>query len=223
MCMSLLIKYYQQRIGGCPINSNYELEGSKEFTSYLNFIDLATQPCSLVGLDESHHDLDARSGTSNSVKFFSHLVFYLRKLKTTMFLTTPTINTLDQRVIKVCQLYCQASKDKEYFYYTFYDLQRGGRLVRRFKVLQSTAFQIASLIYDSDAMITPMAFPVKDDWLPFLENLKETRQTYIKSGQLNADLVALRGGQIGVKRPDFRNIEEELTYEDFSEATTATG
>lgn len=169
--MTLLVKYFQS-LSGCELYSNFGVNGSKPITNYRDFLDVAKQPSSLIALDESHTDLDARNFMSNSVKFFTHLVFYLRKMRTTMFLATPSIDTLDGRVISVCNLYCRCSKNKTHFFYDMYDLQSGKHL-KRYKIAHESAWFLGQEFYDTEDIVTPLEFPSeRTDFKAFLYELK---------------------------------------------------
>lgn len=175
--MTLLTTYFSLK-SGCTQYSNYGIRGSKPFTHYRDFIDVAMQPSSVIALDESHTDLDSRNFNTNAVKFFTHLVFYFRKMRTTMFLATPIMETLDNRVRSVCNLYCRCSKDQNYFYYDMYDLQ-ANRFLRRYKIKQELAFEIASQLYDTHNIVTPMEFPSdREEFKSLIHDLKETIDKY---------------------------------------------
>ena len=201
--MTLLTKYFQQK-SRCSVFDNYGIKGSTPFHSYLDFMQVAVQPSSLLALDESHTDLDARSFSTNAVKFFTHLVFFLRKMRCTMFLATPLISNLDSRVVGVCQLYCRCSKDKKYFYYDFYDLQTY-RHLKRYRILRDRAYELAGGFYDTYRMVTPMEFPAeRADFKSFLEQLRDVNDQYYSR------LLETRGG-IGLRpEPVERILLEEV-------------
>lgn len=159
-------------VGRPALYSNYYATNSKPFTSFKDFVSVAAEEHSLICLDESHLELDARSGTSNSVKFLSHIIFYFRKLHCTMFLTTPDVSNLDGRVLRVASIYIRAIKHKNYFYYEFYDLQ-SERLLRTLKLPKSIAFAYAAGLYDTETIVTPLDYPeTKAEYIALLHSLK---------------------------------------------------
>jgi hypothetical protein len=178
--MSILAKYFQTK-SGCTLYSNYGLENSKLFDSFEHFFDVAQQESSIICLDEAHTDLDSRNFNTNAVKFFTHVLFYLRKLRTTIFLATPSIDNLDSRVRSICNLYCHVSKDKKYFYYNMYDLQRGLHL-RQYKIRKESAFEIGQGIYDTYNMVSPLQFPEdRTAFNDFIHRLKSISGSYYKA------------------------------------------
>lgn len=204
MAMTLLCKYFESK-SGCTLYSNNGIEGSLPFTHYRDFLHVAQQPSSLIALDESHSDLDARNFNTNAVKYFTHLVFYFRKMRTTMFFTTPLLDNLDSRVRGVCNLYCRCTKDKRNFYYDMYDLQAGKHL-KRFTIDQKKAFQIVENFYDTHSMVTPLEWPSeRADFTKFLHELKESTDLYYANlrGKNLENLVLDREGAepVGL-RPD---------------------
>lgn len=178
MAMTLLANWFADLssnfVSRPALFSNYGAANSKEFNNFNDFIDVAAEEHSLILLDESHIELDARSSTSNSVKYFTHLIFYFRKLHTTMFLTTPDIENLDGRVLRVASLYIKASKQRNYFYYEFYDIQTG-KFLRSLKLPKSIAFEYVANLYDTEAIVTPLIYPEsKAEYSALLSNLKIT-------------------------------------------------
>jgi hypothetical protein len=129
-------------------------------------------------LDEAHSDLDARNFNTNSVKFFTHLIFYLRKLRTTLMLATPALENLDSRVRAILNLYCHVTKDKEYFYYDMYDMQ-SMRHLGRYKIRIERAVELASMLYDTYNMVTPVEFPSdRKEFELFVKELKVVSENY---------------------------------------------
>jgi hypothetical protein len=177
--MSILAKYFQIK-SGCSLYSNYGLENSYPFDNFTDFFHVAQQSSSIICLDEAHTDLDARNFNTNAVKFFTHVLFYLRKLRTTIFLSTPSIDNLDGRVRAICNLYCHVSKNSNCFFYDMYDLQRGIHL-RRYKIRKEAAFQIGTGIYDTYNMVSPLEYPEdRAAFNQFIVMLKELSGNYYK-------------------------------------------
>src|SRR6478735_1770324 len=159
LCMSILAKRWQE-MSGCTLYSNYGLIGSKPLTKFEDFIDVASQPSSIVCLDESHMDLSSRDFNTNSVKFFTNLVFYLRKVRCTLLLTSPLFENIDSRVRQVTNVWVHASKTKTHFVYDFYDVQLMN-FIKSQKMNIEVASMIGSKIYDTYAMVTPLEYPTK--------------------------------------------------------------
>jgi hypothetical protein len=188
--MTLLSLFFQEMVKeesagstSCTLYSNCGIKGSKEFTHYSQFIDVAQQPSSIIALDEAHSDLDARNFATNAVKFFTHLIFYLRKLRCTLIMATPSIENLDSRVRAITNVYCMVSKDTKNFYYDMYDLQKLKHL-KRYKIRKEDAFAAASLAYDTYNMVLPVEFPQdRNEFHDFVKALKA----------MNSDFYAVKG------------------------------
>lgn len=175
--MSTLAQHYRQKTG-CTLYSNYGLNHAKLFTSLEQFLDVALQPSSIICLDEIHTDLDARSGNTNAVKYFTHLLFYLRKIRATLFFTTPDISTVDFRVRSIMNAYCNVRKNKNAFYYDFWEPNTGHKL-RSFKIDQQRVFAISNQIYDTHKMVVPMDFPdTKPEYTALINKLKNISDDY---------------------------------------------
>jgi hypothetical protein len=172
LAMTLLSLYFQEQ-SGCALYSNYGIKGAKEFSHYEDFLLIADEPSSIVCLDEAHTDLDSRNFNTNAVKFFTHLIFYLRKLRCTLMLATPSIENLDSRVRAIANLYIHVTKNKSYFLYDFYDLQ-SGKYLKQYRIKQIDAFVCASMAFDTFNMVLPVTFPEdRKEFTSFLSVLKE--------------------------------------------------
>ncbi|MCY7487900.1 zonular occludens toxin domain-containing protein [Paenibacillus alvei] len=175
--MSILARYFQER-SGCSLYSNYGLIGAQQFNHYSQFLDLTNNQSSIVCLDEAHVDLDSRNSTTNISKYFTHLMFYFRKLRTTMFLATPSVENLDSRVRALANIYTHVEKKATKFNYHMWDLQ-SGRFLKTLSIPKSKAFAIAPQIYDTYKMVSPMIFPEKkEEFTKFISELKELNDTY---------------------------------------------
>lgn len=180
--MSLFAQYYRQKTG-CTLYSNYGLKNSKLFTSFDQFIDIAQQPSSIICLDEAHTDLDSRSGNTNVAKYLTHMLFYLRKMRCTLFFSSPSIANIEFRVRSIMNVYCQVQKTKNNFLYHMYDLQ-SERFIRTMRINQQKAFSIGHQIYDTHKMVVPMEFPEKkEEYLNIINQLKVVSDQYYISGQ----------------------------------------
>ncbi|HHT7203765.1 hypothetical protein PDK24_28165 [Bacillus cereus] len=170
--MSYLAHHYQSK-SNCTLYSNYGLANAKPIKNLVDFIDVAKQESSIVCLDESHLDLSSRDFNSNSVKFFTNLIFYLRKMRCTLIMTTPMFSNLDSRVRDITNVYISVRKDKNFFYYDFYDVERE-QFLKRKRIRYDLITQIGSHLYDTYSIVTPLEYPSKKE--EFNEFLKELKQ-----------------------------------------------
>ena len=111
----LYAKKYQA-LSGCALYSNIAIEGAKPFYSLETFKEIAQESSSILLLDEAHMDLDARSFNTNHVKFFTQLSYYLRKLRCTLFITSPNFADLDSRIRGITNILAIVSKSKGKFF-----------------------------------------------------------------------------------------------------------
>lgn len=175
--MSIMAQYFRWK-SGCTLYSNYGLKDSLLFNSFHDFTDVAKQRSSIICLDEAHNDIDSRSATTNAAKYFSHMTFYLRKMRASLFLSSPSIMNLDSRVRGVTHIYCSVEKRKDRFLYHMYDWQ-SERFLRTYKIMQNKAFGVAPLVYDTHKMVMPMEFPQKkEEFDAIIHNLRETNDQY---------------------------------------------
>lgn len=178
--MSVLAKDWAER-SGATLYSNYGLVGSKPFTKFQDFLDVAKQDSSIICLDESHIDLSSRDFNSNSVKFFTNMVFYLRKLRCTLIMTSPLYENIDSRVRQVTNVYIQVSKDNSYFYYDLYDVQQG-RFIKTKKMRLSALDEIKGSLFNTYEMVTPLEYPEKrEHYIQIMELLKKENILYLEN------------------------------------------
>lgn len=188
----LYAKKYQA-LSGCALYSNISIEGAKPFNSLETFKEIAKESSSILLLDEAHMDLDARSFNTNHVKFFTQLSYYLRKLRCTLFITSPSFGDLDSRIRGITNVLAIVSKSKDKFYYDMYDVQ-SNRYLRTYQMEQSRAFHVAANVYDTYAMVTPVIVPdSKVGFLDFLDELREISETYYKNATGAAPRAATGG------------------------------
>jgi hypothetical protein len=184
LAMTLLSVYFQS-LSDCALYSNYGITGSKEFSHYKDFLNIANESSTIVALDEAHTDLDSRNYSTNAVKFFTHLIFYMRKLRCTVFLATPSIDNLDGRVRGISNLYIHVTKNREYFIYDCYDIQ-SERFLKQYKIRQHDAISCSELLYNTYNMVLPVTFPDdRKEFLTFLPELKQASETFYLNGMGN--------------------------------------
>jgi hypothetical protein len=168
---------YQQR-SGCALYSNFGIKGSKPFTHIDDFKKIAMEESSILVLDEAHMDLDARSFSSNHVKFFTQVSYYLRKLRCTVVMTSPSFNDLDSRIRGVTNLVLNVAKDKERFYYDVWDIQ-SNRYLKTLRIKRENAYMFADEYFNTNNMVVPVQMPSKrEDWTEFLDELKFIAESY---------------------------------------------
>lgn len=182
--MVLYAKDYQQRTG-CTLYSNFGVKGAKPFTSFRDFLKIADEPSSILLLDECHLDIDSRNSLSNASKYFSHLAFFLRKMRCTLMLTTPLFSNVDSRFREITYVYVPVRKDKEYFYYPIIDYQ-DERLLKTKKIKKENAYKLVDSLFETYSMVTPLEYPAnKGEFDLLLAELKEkTDKYYLRQKQL---------------------------------------
>lgn len=183
---SIFAKYYQER-SNCALYSNYGLVGAKSFKSLEDFKEIAQEQSSILVLDEAHINLDARSFSTNDVKFFTQLSYYLRKLRCTLIMTSPSFSDLDSRIRGITNVVCNVKKDGDNFYYDMFDIQ-SNQFLKTMIINQSDAFKVADQIFDTSSMVTPVTVPAnRGDFMEYLEELKTISDNfYIKATEKTA-------------------------------------
>lgn len=163
---------------GCAIYSNFGLVGSKPFTHLDDFKKVALEESSILVLDESHMDFDARSFSSNHVKFMSQTSYYLRKLRCTVIMTSPNFADIDSRIRSITNILLRVSKDKNNFYYDVIDIQ-SERYLKTIKIKRENAYMIGDLYFDTNKMVVPLEMPENRlSYDAFLEELKIVAESY---------------------------------------------
>jgi hypothetical protein len=178
--MSLEALTYQQ-MSGCTVFSNYGLTGSIPFTSFEDFKKVAVQPSSIICLDESHLDISNRDFNSNSVKFFVNMVFFLRKLRCTLMMTSPLFENIDSKVRDVTNIYIHCSKHSGFLHYEYYDVERL-KFIKSKRISENKVSEIMPFIYDTYEMVVPLEYPkTRDEYLSIFDEVKSLNKGYIKT------------------------------------------
>lgn len=178
--MSLKALHYQQQTG-CTLFSNYGLRGSIPFTKFEDFKKVAVQPSSIVCLDESHLDLSNRDYSLNSVKWFISIVWFLRKLRCTLMMTSPLFENIDAKVRSVTNFYYHVSKENGYMVYDLYDVERE-KFLKQERVNFQKVVPFIEQIYDTYEMVVPLEYPAKrDDYLKIMDDIKALNKEYIST------------------------------------------
>lgn len=179
---AIYAKHYSQ-LSGCALYSNCGLLGAKPFTHINDFKNIAREQSSILLLDEAHMDLDARSFSSNHVKFFTQVSYYLRKLRCTLIITSPSFSDLDTRIRNITNVLAFVHKDTNYFRYELWDLQ-SKKFIQNMKIKKQNAFMVADTLFDTNSMVTPIEIPKnKEDFKDFLEELKHISEQFYKNGE----------------------------------------
>lgn len=186
--MSISALYYQ-KMSGCTLFSNYGLSGSLPFSRFDDFKKVAVQPSSIVCLDESHLDISNRDFNSNSVKFFVNMVFFLRKLRCTLMMTSPLFLNIDSKVRDVTNVYIHCSKYDGFLNFEYYDVERL-RFIKKRRISQITVSQIMPFIYDTYEMVTPLEYPKdRQEYLKVFSEVKALNKQYMESIRFGSALV----------------------------------
>jgi hypothetical protein len=179
--MVLFAKMYQQKTG-CTLYSNFGVKSSKPFTSFKNFLKIAKEPSSILLLDECHVDIDSRNSLSNASKYWSHIAFFLRKMRCTLMLTTPLFSNVDSRFREITYVYVPVRKDKNYFYYPIVDYQEDKILKTMKMKKKENAIKLVNEVFDTHSMVTPLEYPAnKAEFDSLLVDLKKTNDSYYET------------------------------------------
>lgn len=178
--MSLEALLYQKE-SGCTLFSNYGLSGSIPFTKFEDFKKVAQQPSSIVCLDESHMDISNRDFNTNSVKFFVNMVFFLRKLRCTLMMTSPLFENIDSKVRDVTNIYVHCSKHSGFLNYEYYDVERL-KFIKSKRISEQKIAEIMPYIYDTYAMVMPLDYPKsREEYVTIMDEVKSLNDKYIDS------------------------------------------
>lgn len=161
--MSLLAAYFSRRFDNLTVWSNYGLQGSRPFTSYRDFLTMASLPSSLALVDEGYMTFDARNFGSKGQINFTQLLYYLRKLRITVMFSAVDMDSLDNRIRKIIDVYVFARKRGGYHHYYFYEY-RTMRLLKRVQIPTSKMkFLLQQLnLYKTWKIVRPIELPDKD-------------------------------------------------------------
>lgn len=176
--MSVLALDWQARTG-CTLFSNYGLSGSIPFTSFSDFKKVAIQPSSIICLDESHMDLSNRDFSMNSVKFFTTMVFFLRKMRCTLMMTSPLFENIDSKVRAVTNIYINVAKYNGYLNYRYYDVETE-HLIKTNRISLKKMQEIGGYLYDTYEMVTPLEYPkTRDEFNEVIAEVKRLNKEYM--------------------------------------------
>lgn len=181
--MSILAHYYASRARRLGIDvqifANYGLKGARRLTHYSDFYKVAEAESSICLLDEAQTSLDSRLFQKGSNIYLTQFFFYLRKLRASLFMTTPNIRNLDSRIRALCNILVDCHKTPAGFIYYIYDYQ-GERLLKRKFLPMYKAQEIWAVgLYDTNQIITSIEFPANErQFKQFLEQIIEINDAY---------------------------------------------
>lgn len=181
--MSILAHYYAARARKLGIDvqlfANYGLKGARRLMHYSDFYKVAEAESSICLLDEAQTSLDSRLFQKGSNIYLTQFFFYLRKLRASLFMTTPNIRNLDSRIRALCNILVECHKTPAGFIYYIYDYQ-GERLLKRKFLPMYKAQEIWSVgLYDTNQIITSIEFPANErQFKQFLEQIIEINDAY---------------------------------------------
>jgi hypothetical protein len=178
--MSLKALQWSKR-SGATLFSNYGLKDSIPFTSFNDFKLVAQQPSSIICLDESHLDISNRDFNTNSVKFFVNMVFFLRKLRCTLMMTSPLFENIDSKVRLITNVYINVSKSNNIMQYNYYDVERGTYIKTEILNLNKISPYLND-VYDTYEMVVPLEYPkTRDEYLQIFNDVKKINKEYMTS------------------------------------------
>lgn len=181
--MSLKALQWQQK-SGCTLFSNYGLKGSIPFTSFADFKKVAVQPSSIICLDESHLDISNRDFNTNSVKFFVNMVFFLRKLRCTLMMTSPLFHNIDSKIRDITNIYIHVSKRNSIMTYDYYDVEQQYFIKSEQLDLNKISSYIGD-IYDTYEMVIPLEYPkTRDEYIKIFSEVKELNKEYMMNRRM---------------------------------------
>lgn len=190
--MSVLAHYFAARArkAGLPVDiyANYGLKGAKPLVNYKDFFDVAKSPNSICLMDEAHVNLDSRLFHKGSNIYMTQFFFYLRKLHTSLFMTTPNIRNLDSRIRMLTNILVVCRRNPGGFAYEIYDYQAEKLLSRKFlpRYIANEIFKAG--MYDTDAIIRNVEFPASErEFDAFLTKVVQIRDV-MGSKKLKGDV-----------------------------------
>lgn len=180
--MSTLAHYFAARArrAGLKVDiyANYEIQGGKPLFGYKDFFNVARSQNSICLMDEAHVNLDSRMFHKGSNIYMTQFFFYLRKLHTSLFMTTPNIRNLDSRIRMLTNILVICRRYPSGFLYEIYDYQGEKLLAKKF-MPRFVANQIfKTKMYDTDTIIRNVGFPSTErEFDRFLTRVVEIRES----------------------------------------------
>ena len=180
--MSILAHYYRAkaRRAGQDIElfSNYGLRDSKRLQTYKDFYHVAEAQGSIICLDEAQTSLDSRLFQKGSNIYLTQFLFYLRKLRASLYMTTPHFKNLDSRMRALCNILVDCHRTPGGFIWFIYDAQAQKLLRRRFLPMVKAKEIFAAGLYDTNKIVTAVNFPKSErEFTNFLNDIIEINES----------------------------------------------
>jgi len=180
--MSIQAHLYAQK-ANATLFSNYGLKGSRPFTSFADFKEVAAQPTSVIALDESHMDISNRDFSTNSVKWFVNMIWFIRKMRCTLMMTSPLFENIDSKVRQVTNVLVKCDKYRGYLHYDYFDVQRGLFLHSK-KISLDKVESVMGHVFDSYSMVTPLEYPEKrNEFQEVMEQTARINDKYVATSR----------------------------------------
>lgn len=176
--MSILAHYYKAKARRAGIHvelfANYGLRGAHPLNHYSDFYEVAKAEGSICLLDEAHTSLDSRLFQKGANIYFTQFIFYMRKIRSSLFLATPHIRNLDSRVRALCNILVDCHRLPQGFRYDIYDYQAERLLRRKFLPRWKAQEIFQAGLYDTGEMVRAIPFPSNErQFDQFLQKLIE--------------------------------------------------
>lgn len=130
--------------------------------------------------------MDSRLFHKGSNIYMTQFFFYLRKLRASLFMTTPSIRNVDSRMRLLTNILVDCHKLPNGFRYDIYDLQ-AEKLLRRKFLPKFKAEQLFKLgLYDTHSIVRAVQFPSTerefDNFLNKIEEIQREKERGLKMG-----------------------------------------
>lgn len=142
--------------------ANYDLAESKPLKSYETFYEVAECESSICVVDEAHTSFDSRMFSKGYAVYFTQFVMYFRKLRTCLFVATPTIENIDTRIRQLTSILVHCTKLKNGFKYHIFDYQSMKLISTKFLPMQNATNVFAAGLYNTEQMVRSITFPGTD-------------------------------------------------------------
>lgn len=186
--MNIFGRYYADK---CDSNvfQNYEANSGLIIKDYKFFLQVAQSPTSIIKIDEAHVPFDSRFFAKKSQIYATQLLFYLRKLRSVMFYTSPKMQNVDSRVRDITNIYVRCRYKTGSFLYEVFDYQ-AGKLLTKFNVNELQAYDYTADYFNTEDMVIPFMFPDDEkEFLSFLNLLQYTNNEFIKEERQRLNLL----------------------------------
>ncbi|HBX23980.1 MAG TPA: hypothetical protein DEF34_10175 [Desulfotomaculum sp.] len=190
--MSILAHYYRAKARRArqkiELYSNYGLRDSKRLMTYKDFYNVAESQGSILCLDEAQTSLDSRLFQKGSNIYLTQFLFYLRKLRSSLFMTTPHFKNLDSRMRALCNILVDCHRTPGGFIWFIYDAQAQKLLRRRFVPMFKAKQIFDAGLYDTNKIVTAVSFPKNErEFTKFLHNIVEVNEKRMSAMDVLSD------------------------------------